>query len=685
MRVATDVGGTFTDLVYYDVDPATGMVAGIRTAKTDTTPPNFEEGVLQVLAKAGISIRDMTFFAHGTTTVINALSERKGARVGLITTRGFRDVLEIARGDRPDFFNLMYRKPPPFVPRFLRQEVTERMSYQGEVRVPLIVAELAPIVEQFRKEQVDAIAVCFLHSYANPQHETAAVAEVRRLWPGISIIASNEVIREWREYERTNTTVLAAYVKPVAERYLDRLHERLTAGGYAGRTYVMQSNGGIGTLEAARSCPITMVESGPASGMLAAAALGKLIGRPNVIALDIGGTTAKCALIENGTAAITTRYFIEKNALSAGYPILTPVVDLVEIGNGGGSIAWVDQDGKLFVGPRSAGASPGPVAYGRGGTQPTTTDANLLTRRINPDYFFGGEIEADMHAVREAFATLGAQLGLTPEEAARGVIRIANNNMINALKLVSLNRGHDPRDFTLIAFGGGGALHATSLAAELNIPEVLIPVNSSVFSAWGMLMSDLRRDYVQTRVMDVNAENARAIRAEFRALEARALQDFAADGVEQEAVEFIRAVEMRYRNQEHSVKIELAGEVVDRVDVDAIGALFHERYEREYTYSLASPIEIVSFHLTAHGRIERPPIARVARSGATLEQAMKGRRVVDFAEVGLQEALILERAQLEPGMTATGPAIIEEPATTTLVLPGQRLTVDDYGNLVIRV
>ena len=483
-RVATDVGGTFTDLVCFEHDSTTGA-SRIVTAKSDTTPPDFERGVLNVIEKGGVDPAAIDFIAHGTTVVINALTERKGVCVGLITTEGFRDSLEIARGNRPDFFNLHYRKPEPFVPRYLRRELEGRISYRGEELRALDLEPLGGIVDDFQREGVEAVAVCFLHSYANPRHEQRTIERLRELWPEASVVASHQITREWREYERTSTAVLSAYVQPAAERYLRRLDEGLKSRGLRRSPYIMQSNCGVDSLESVSRIPITMVESGPASGFWGAAELGKLIGEPNVIALDIGGTTAKCSLIEDGQVRIMTDYWIERDRSSAGYPIMVPVVDLVEIGNGGGSIAWVDDFGKLHVGPQSAGAVPGPAAYGRGGTEATTTDANLWLGRINPEFFCGGEVEADMRSAAVAIAAVGDKLGVDPDEAARGIVRIANNNMVNALKLVSLNRGFDPRDFVLVAFGGGGSMHAVALASELGVKKVVVPAGASVFSGLG--------------------------------------------------------------------------------------------------------------------------------------------------------------------------------------------------------
>ena len=684
IRAASDVGGTFTDLVYFEVDDDTGEVRSVETEKAHTTPPNFDQGVADAFEKAGVALSDVDFFAHGTTVVINALTERKGVKTGLITTRGFRDILEIARGNRPDFFNLQYKKPAPFVPRYLRKEVSERLNYKGEVLRDLVETEIDPITAFFREEGVEAIAVCLLHSYANPVHEIAVVNRIKARWPEVSVVASHEISREWREYERSNTAALCAYVQPTTETYLSKMERRLENGAFRGSFYVMQSNGGIDTVTATRRTPISIVESGPASGVLGAAALGEALGIDNIIAFDIGGTTAKCSLIENGKVSITSQYMIERSRQSAGYPIMTPVVDIVEIGNGGGSIGWVDQHGKMHVGPQSAGALPGPAAYGKGGTQPTTTDANLMLNRINPDYFIGGEIKADMGAVNAAFATLGSKLGVSAEDAARGVVRIANNNMTNALKLVSINRGHDPRDFTMIAFGGGGAMHATALAAELKIPKVVIPAHSAVFSAWGMLMSDLRRDYIRTRPSAVDASRAGLISETFAEMEAEAAAAYKAEGIGGDRLRMERSLSMRYEGQEHAVAVPVKPGSVSVEEVETVMADFRDAYEKEYTYRLDNAIEIVNFAVVAFAAVDRPKLAPLAVA-EDADVALKGGRRVDFDPHGILDAAIYDRAKLGRGVRFTGPAIVEEAGSTTVVFPGQQVAVDDYGNLHIEL
>ena len=680
MRASSDVGGTFTDLVYYSVDPSTGECGEVMTAKSDTTPPNFEQGVLDALTKSNVPISNLEFFAHGSTVVINALTERKGVKTALITTKGFRDVIEIARGNRPDLFNFNFRKPKPFVERYLRAELDERVTYRGVIKREVDMAPLASIIQQFRDDGVEAIAVAFLHAYVEPANEIAVVQEIRRLWPEVSVLASHEVSREWREYERTNTTVLSAYVHPITERYINRLEAKLEEGGYSNPLYMMQSNGGIATAEAAKANPIAMVESGPASGIFAAAYMGRKIGEPNLIVLDIGGTTAKCTLVEDGEVKVTTEYHIERDSKTPGYPIQTAVSEIVEIGNGGGSIAWVDEGGKLHVGPKSAGARPGPAAYGHGGTNATTTDANLVLGRIDPASFVGGEREPDWKAVDAAFTPLQDKLGLSKEEVARGIVRIANANMTGALRLVSTNKGYDPRDFALMAFGGGGAMHAVALAEELRVPHVIVPVNSSVFSAWGMLLTDLRRDYLQTRLTSLVEGEFANMLATFGAMEASARKEYGRDDVG-----FERFLDMRYIGQEHTVKIQVVANSNGDIDVGATASAFHAAHEKRFTYRLDNALEVVNFHLVATVAVAKPELAEKKSTGRDLSAAEMGIRKVDFDQHGIHDAQIYNGLLLEPGMEFYGPAIIQEPSVTCVIPPPHRVSIDKFGNYHIHL
>ena len=684
IRVATDVGGTFTDLVCFETDTETGKHS-IVTAKTDTTPPDFEIGVLNVLAKGQVDPSEVDFLAHGTTVVINSITERKGVKVGLITTKGFRDSLEIARGNRPDFFNLHYQKPIPFVPRYLRRELPGRMSYRGEESESLDMALLPSILDDFKSEGVAAVAVCFLHSYANFTHEKTAMKEVKRLWPEVAVVASHQITREWREYERTSTAVLSAYVQPAAEKYLKQLANGLKEKGFKGSPYIMQSNCGVDSLESVSRIPITMVESGPASGFWGAAELGKLINEPNVIALDIGGTTAKCSLIENGQVRIMTNYWIERDGKSAGYPIMVPVVDLVEIGNGGGSIAWVDDYSKLHVGPQSSGAIPGPAAYGKGGIEATTTDANLMLGRINKDYFCGGDINADMESAKSALSKVGDKLGATAEEAARGIIRIANNNMVNALKLVSLNRGFDPRDFVLVAFGGGGGMHAVALAQELGVKKVIIPAAASVFSAWGMMMSDLRRDHFVTHLVDLAEGAAAEIESVFSSVELQAIEQFQTEGIDKKSIKFIRYGNFRYKNQEHTTEVRLSDGPISDKQIGLIEDEFHNTYEREYTYRLDTSVELVGIHVVATSEVGKLTMQKRPDQGIKEAEARKGAREVDYALEGVHKATLYNGEKLLPGMEFNGPAIIEDSGATTVIHPGNRVRVDGYTNIHIEI
>ena len=684
IRVATDVGGTFTDLVCFETDAETGKHS-VVTAKSDTTPPDFETGVLNVLAKGNVDPSEVSFLAHGTTVIINSLTERKGVKVGLITTKGFRDSLEIARGNRPDFFNLHYQKPIPFVPRYLRRELPGRMSYRGKESEPLDMALLPNILSDFKSEGVEAVAICFLHSYANFAHEKTAMSEVQKLWPEVAVVASHQITREWREYERTSTAVLSAYVQPAAEKYLQQLANGLKKKGFKGSPYIMQSNCGVDSLESVSRIPITMVESGPASGFWGAAELGKLINEPNVLALDIGGTTAKCSLIENGQVRIMTNYWIERDGKSAGYPIMVPVVDLVEIGNGGGSIAWVDEYSKLHVGPQSAGAIPGPAAYGKGGSEATTTDANLKLGRINHDYFCGGSIKADMKAANSALNNVGKKLGITSTEAARGIIRIANNNMINALKLVSLNRGFDPRDFVLIAFGGGGGMHAVDLAQELGVKKVVVPAAASVFSAWGMMMSDLRRDYFLTHLADLVDGAASNIEKAFSDVESQAISQFKSEGIEKKNIKFTRYGNFRYKNQEHTTEVKLSDGKVSDEQISLIEDEFHKTYEHEYTYRLDMPVELVGIHVVATTEVGKLTMKEMPNQKTDESEARKGEREVDYALDGIHQAILYDGEKLMPGMKLIGPAIIEDSGATTVIQPGNKVYIDGYTNIHIEI
>ncbi|HHX95517.1 MAG TPA: hydantoinase/oxoprolinase family protein [Clostridia bacterium] len=677
MRIATDIGGTFTDLVCIDEENCR-MVA----EKSHTTPPNFEQGVLDVIKKSGLSPESIDTFIHGTTTIINALTERKGGKTGLITTKGFRDVLEIARCNRPDLFNLVFHKPEPFIPRYLRREVAERMNYKGEVIQPLNEEDVKSAVKYFKEQEVESIGICYINSYANDEHEQKTAEIIRSLWPEVFITTSSTVTREWREYERTSTVALNSYVMPTASSYLNNLSKKLESIGFKGKSYIMQSNGGTTTFDQAKEAPINMVESGPVAGVYGSAILGQIIGESNLIAFDVGGTTAKCSLIDNGEVKVTTEYRIGRTDNYAGYPIMAPVVDIVEIGNGGGSIAWIDEAGSLRVGPQSAGAVPGPVAYGIGGTEPTTTDACLLTGRLSPSNF---DNPVDMEAVKSAIVkNVGEPLGLNADDAAMGIIRVAESNMYNALKLVSIRRGYDPREFTMVAFGGGGPMHCASLARELNIKKMVVPVAASVFAAWGMLMTDLRHDYIRTHISPLDGTPVEEINDIWKDIQEQAEKQFLDDGIPASQMICQYYVDMRYLGQEHTVKVPVPAVPLKEEDKEIIKERFHEAHEQAYTFRLPNaPVEIVNYHLVGNGGLTPPKLQEIAPQTGDVEEARISTRPVCFNEIGWLDTPVYDRSKLGSGAQFSGPVVIEEKTSSTVVYPGQNVLVDKYGNLII--
>ncbi len=677
-RLATDIGGTFTDLVCFDEHSGT-----LSTAKTLTTPADLTQGVIDTIRLSHVSPASVDFFVHGGTTVINAITERKGARTALVTTAGFRDVLEIQRGNRPDLYNLRFEKERPFVPRLLRFAVRERVDATGAELEPLHVADLDGVVERCRAEGVEAIAVQFLHSYVAPEHEAAAAAILRQRLPGVAVTASHEITREWREYERANTAVLNAYVQPIVERYLTRLEDALSAAGIHCPLHAMQSNGGTTSFRLAKHHPITLMESGPAAGCNGAAIVGGLCGESHIIYLDIGGTTAKCTTIQDGKPKVTTNYRLEYTRTRFGYPVRVPIVDIVEIGAGGGSIAHFDAAGLLKVGPVSAGADPGPACYGRGGTEPTVTDAKLISGVLNPRFFAGGQFDLDVGRARRAMQRVADGLGCDVDTAAVAVIRTVDASMINALKLVSIQRGHDPRDFSLVVGGGGGPMHGAPLGRELGVKEVIVPLNPGLFSAWGMVATEPRRDFARTMLRRAQEVDDAFVRDLFAALRREAEDYFRRDAqLQASALRFDASVDLRYHGQEHTVTVPFA---LERTTVASLLVDFHAAHERTYTFRLDdTPVEFVTYRLSASADVPRPTLRPLPADGRSEAAALQGRRAVDFGEDGRREATVYARDLLPPGAELAGPLVIEEATSTTLVHPGQVLSVDAFGFLHIR-
>lgn len=675
MRVATDIGGTFTDLVAVDEN------GEIIVGKSDTTPSSFEKGIFNVIEKSNIDFKDIEMFFHGTTVVINALTEKKGVKTGLITTKGFRDVVEIARGNRPDLFNVKYKKPAPIVERHLRKEVSERLNYKGEVENELNLGEVDEIIDYFKSEGVEAIAISLLHSYKNSEHEERIAEHIKNRWKDVHITTSSELSKEWREYERTTTATLNAYVKPIANDYLNNLESKLNEKGSNDRNYVMQSNGGTSTFDVARLSPINMVESGPVAGIFGASMLGEILGEENLIVLDIGGTTAKCSLVENNNVKISTDYSLEQTNQYAGYPLKVPVVDIVEIGNGGGSIAWIDDSGSIKVGPKSAGAEPGPISYGKGGDNPTTTDANVLLGRLSLENF---DTSTTLDSIKSKFKTkLGEYLNQETDDLAMGIIKIANSNMLNALKLVSVRKGYDPRDFTMVAIGGGGPMHSQALARELGVQKVIIPSTASVFASWGMLMSDLRHDYSQTMLSVTNEADLNHINDKYDEIIKNAEKTLESEGMNEKDIIVTKSIDMRYLGQEHTVEVPVPFEKLDVENIKEIVQSFHDSHERLYTYTLPeNGTEIVNIKVKVLGKIDKPKISeeKVGEGDKHL-----GRRSVFFEEEGWIEVDVYAKDYLTVGDKVEGPALVEEKSSSTVINNGDVLMKDKYGNMIIEI
>ena len=673
IRLAVDIGGTFTDVVAVDA------VNRVIRAKADTTPGRLEQGVLDALGRSGVPAADVAAFIHGTTVVINALTERRGVATALVTTSGFRDVLEIGRANRPDLYNLSYAKPVPFVPRHLRFELTERMSYRGEVLEPLSEDDLDEIAGQLAGLGVQAVAVCLLHAWVNPEHEQRAVTVLGKRLPGVSVIGSHQVSRQWREYERSSTAVLSAYVQPVVSSYLGSLEHALRSAGVRGPLHVMRSNGGICSFERAAGTPISLLESGPVAGVTAAAELGRQLGARHVLALDIGGTTAKTSAVREGQVRVDSLHHVGKTPVFAGYPVQSPTVEIVEIGAGGGSIAWADDAGGLHVGPRSAGAQPGPACYGRGGSEPTLTDANLVAGRIDPDYFLGGAMTLDTGAAARALETLGARLGADASAVARGVIRYAVAQMSHALRLVTLRRGYDPRDFAFVAYGGAGPLHAALLARELGIVRTIIPQGPGHFSAFGMLAGPLRADAVQTVVGPLDETD---LDAAFALAQDAATAELGAQAAGQPGL--TRYAELRYQGQEHTLEVAIPAQtdLASPAGRAELRSAFDRRCLEAYAFRLDVPLEVVAVRVSA---VAPMPAMQWAGGDATgAAGPADSSRLVDLdIHGGVARVPVIGRSELAGGGRLAGPCVVEEQAATTLVLPGQAAYCDEMGNLVI--
>ncbi|HUG88408.1 MAG TPA: hydantoinase/oxoprolinase family protein [Actinomycetota bacterium] len=677
--VAVDIGGTFSDLVSLDRD--TGE---IRHAKVPSTPPTFIDGVINALEKVGIPAADMAVFKHGSTIATNAIIERKGARTALVTTEGFRDVLGAARADRTDHFDLSAIERPPLVPRRDVLGVRERVDYEGTPVVGLDEESLDRAVELIGKRDIEAVAVVFLNSFMNPEHEYRTVQAIQEALPDVYVCCSYDILPELKEFERTSTTTVNAYIGPIVDRYLSNLTKRLADWGFKNDTFIIHSGGGVMSLDAARRLPSRTCMSGPAGGVVGAAYIGSLAGFPGVLSFDMGGTSCDVGLISEGRPGHAAGWKIEHKV-----PVQFPAVDVSTIGAGGGTIAWIDRAGSLRSGPQSAGANPGPAAYDTGGTEPTNTDANLVLGRLNPGTFLGGDLPLKPELAEEAIRTKIAEpLGLSLEEAAEGILRLSNTNMVNAARLVTVERGHDPRDYALMAFGGAGPLHAAYCASELSIPSVLVPLSPGIASAFGQLRVEIRDDYQRPLLKKHGDVTPTLLEKVFGEMEEQARESLTREGITAQEMQLERTVDLKYYPQTTYLNFPVPEGPIDEGTVDTLVDRFLERHEREFGYSVPldfTSVEFVNARLTALGPAPIGELARTSETGVA-EDAVSDTRQVHFSEAGgWVETRIYDRSRLRGGAAFDGPAIVEEADSTTVIPPGAKVEVDEYLNMIVDV
>ncbi|WP_428246405.1 hydantoinase/oxoprolinase family protein [Ferrovibrio sp.] len=672
--VGIDVGGTFTDLI--GIEPERGLVS---LAKVPTTVENQAFGVLAALDKAGIALADTATIVHGTTTTTNALLERKVAKVGLITTKGFRDSLELGRRTRPTPYGLTGHFEP-LVPRQWRLEVPERMDADGNVVVPLDEAVFRNAVQELKQAGCEALVIHFLHSYINQSHEKRALEIAAELWPNSYVTAGHELLSEYREYERGTTACVNASVQPVLHRYMQRLDGELKQRGFGRDLLVMQGNGGTIAASIVAETAVNTVMSGPASGVMAAAYTARAAGLPNVITYDMGGTSSDVGLIQDGVPQVSSELELEY-----AMPIHVPMVDVHTIGAGGGSLAFINVAGMLQVGPESAGARPGPICYGRGGTRPTITDANLVLGRLNPDGLLSVDNKVSLDDVRAAIASLGQPLGLDMEATAAAILRIANDKMANAIRMVSLSRGHDPRDFALFAFGGAGPLHAAALARELGIPKLLIPARPGITNALGCVVADLRHDYVRTVNKPVAVLDPGLVKAVLEQQIQEGRDTIARDGVAVDEIQVLHSADMQFQGQSHLLTVPVASLDITR---EALQAAFEAAYWQRFEVELPEiRAQLVNLHTAVIGRRPQLSLDRLlaAEPAADVAGARKGLRKVWYDAGGWQDTPVYDRERLPRGASFTGPAICEQLDTTVVIDPGNSVHVDALGNLIVSV
>lgn len=678
VRIGVDVGGTFTDIVCFDEEQKTLQLLKIPSTPSDPSIA-VVQGTKRMLSKFNIPSRAVQFFIHGTTVATNTILERKGAATALLVTAGFRDVPYIMRQDRPRLYDYFQQRPQPLIPRQLRFEITERILYTGQVSQPLQEKSTRQVLHKLRALRIKNIAICLLHSYVNAAHEQKLRDWIRQEIPDSQISISSEVLPEFKEFERMSTTTVNAYVLPSVEKYLHQLEKGLATLNIPSKLHIMQSNGGIMTSQTAKTHCVHMVLSGPAAGALSGQVLGQQAGTQNIISIDVGGTSADVSVARNDNL-----HFAEESEI-AGQIIKIPSIEINTVGAGGGSIAWIDTGGALQVGPQSAGANPGPACYQRGGNNPTVTDAHVTLGRLNYNYLLGGEMKIDAELSRKTIQDkIATPLGLNLLQAAEGIIRVINAIMAKAIRRLSVEKGYDPREFTLVSFGGGGPIHAAELAADLQIPRVLIPPTPGVSSALGLLTADFRHDYVRTVLWKKEQLSQQHLAGLLQEMQASAITQMSKEGVDSHLLTFLASSDMRYQGQGFSLPVPFSlEELPSWSSLEPLEHRFHQHHHRTYGYhDEQAPTEIVNIRLAAVGHLPQARLPQLSHRQSDVSGALKETREI-YVNGCIRKALVYERVKLKWGATILGPAIVEQLDSTTLILPAQRATVDEYGNLII--
>lgn len=678
-KIGVDVGGTFTDVCMFN--QITGEIYVHKLPSTPWDPSEaIGDGISQVMSANNVMPHEMSYLAHGTTVATNATLERKGVKTAIITTKGFKDLIELARQTRALLYDVQVEKPRPIIHRRFRKEVDERILYDGSVFKAIDKKEVEKIVDELKEDGVESYAVCLMHSYKNPIHEKIIEEIIKKRHPEAYVSISSDVLPEYREYERMTTTSLNSYVGPIVGKYANLFKKRVKEMGISVTPYINQSNGGLMSIETTFNKPIRTALSGPAAGVSGAVYMTKLAGIKDFITFDMGGTSTDVCLIENNTPKLTTTKAI------AEFPVRVPMTDVVAVGAGGGSIAWIDNGGMLKVGPESAGASPGPIAYGKGGTLPTVTDANVVLHRLNPKHILGGRMKVyEEEAIKAIEEQIAKPLGISGIEAARGIITVVNSNMARAIRVVSVERGYDPREFTLVAFGGAGALHAVKVGKDLGIRNVMIPSNPGILCAVGLLVSDIRSDYVKTNIADFTKDNINMMNECFEELKTEGNAWLDNEKISDNQRVIIKHADMRYLGQNFELSINIDFDKIDENNLEEIKAYFHREHKREYGYCREEArIQIVNFRATALGKVSTVKFEEQPESGEDARDAIIDERDVYFEETdGFVQTKIYDRYALKANNKFAGPAIIEQMDATIVIPPGHKVSIDKYHNVMI--